>query len=449
METVQTGRTGELLRVLGLVFGLAAVVGGAVGQGILRTPGIVAAAVPNAWFILLLWGVGGLVAAVTAVAYAELGTAIPRAGGPYVFVRRAFGRTAGIIMGWSDWFNNISTQSLAAVVVVEFVHRLGLLSAIPAWFLAPAVVAVFVAVNATSTRVCGSTQSIGSAVKGAALLALVLVLLLAPRTHAPAEGVAGPGAAMIGAGAIIVALRAIKNTYDGWSNCIYFSEEMDEPERHVPRALFGGIALIVGLYLLVNLAILRVLPIATIAQSKLPAADALGAVLGNWADLLLTFFGIISVAAILNLNVMFGPRIALAMARDGVLPAELAKVGRGGVPRIAVATTSVIAGILAASGTYEELLAFNVAIGTLGDLLVCLSVARLRRTEPHLKRPWRTPFYPAPIIVATAINAALLAGLVYEDPLHSLAGVGGAVVIGLAYELRRMWTASAAIVDQV
>lgn len=447
METAD--RTGELLRVLGLVFGLAAVVGGAVGQGILRTPGIVAAAVPNFWLILLLWGVGGLVAAITAVAYAELGTAIPRAGGPYVFVRRAFGRTTGIIVGWSDWFNNISTQSLAAVVVVEFVHRLGLLSAIPAWFLGPAAVAVFVALNATNTRVCGSTQSIGSALKGSALLALVLILLVAPRTHAPAEATGGRDAVMIGVGAIIVALRAIKNTYDGWNNCIYFCEEMDEPERHVPRALFGGIALVAGLYLLVNLAILRVLPIATIARSNLPAADALGAVLGRWADLLLTGFGIISVAAILNLNVMFGPRIALAMARDGVLPAALAKVGRGGVPRVAVAATSGVAALLAASGTYEELLAFNVAIGTLGDLLVCLSVVQLRRSEPHLNRPWRAPFYPAPIIVAVAINAALLAGLLYEDPLHSLAGVGGAVVIGLAYELRRMWTASAAIVDPV
>lgn len=171
--------------------------------------------------------------------------------------------------------------------------------------------------------------------------------------------------------------------------------------------------------------------------------------LGPWANLLLTAFGIISVAAILNLNVMFGPRIALAMARDGVLPAALAKVGRGGVPRIAVAATSGLAAIFAASGTYEELLAFNVAIGTLGDLLVCLSVAQLRRTEPQLKRPWRTPFYPAPIIAAAAINGALLAGLLYEDPLHSLAGVGGAVVIGLAYELRRTRSPSAAIVDVV
>lgn len=447
MATANRDKPAELLRVLGLVFGLAAVVGGAVGQGILRTPGIVAAAVPNSLLILVLWGVGGLFAAVTAVAYAEVGTAVPRAGGPYVFVRRAFGRTPGIVVGWSDWFNNISTQSLAAVVVVEFVHRAGLLTPIGAWILAPVVVGVFVALNATNTQLCGSTQSAGSALKGAALLVLVLILLLARRTHVPAEASTHPAAAAIGVGAIIVAFRAIKNTYDGWNNCIYFCEEMHKPEQHVPRALFGGIALVTALYLLVNLAILRVLPIATIAQSNLPAADALGAVLGGWADLLLTIFGIISVAAILNLNVMFGPRIALAMARDSVLPAGLAKVGSGGVPRRAVAATSGLAAILAASGTYEELLAFNVAIGTLGDFLVCLSVMQLRRTEPHLERPWRTPFYPTPIIIAAVVNAALLVGLFYEDPLHSIAGVGGAVVIGVAYELRKMWSTRAPVVD--
>lgn len=102
LQTARPKKTGELLRVLGLAFGLAAVVGGAVGQGILRTPGIVAAAVPNSGVILVLWAAGGAIAIVTAIPYAEIGTAIPNAGGPYVYVRRAFGSTPGIVMGWSD-----------------------------------------------------------------------------------------------------------------------------------------------------------------------------------------------------------------------------------------------------------------------------------------------------------------------------------------------------------
>ncbi len=435
MNVAQPQKSGELMRVLGLAFGLAAVVGGAVGQGILRTPGIVANAVPSAPLILLLWAAGGAIAAITAIPYAEIGAAIPHAGGPYVFVRRAFGSMPGIVVGWADWLNNISTQSLAAVVVAEFVHRLGLLPTVPEFILAPATIALFVGLNSTTTRFCGSTQSVGSAVKGVALLALVVLLLLLAKPQ-PASPPGTGNTGLIGIAAIIIALRAIKNTYDGWNNCVYFSEEMNAPARQIPQALFGGIALVTALYVLVNVAIIRALPLTAIASSNFPAADALGSILGIWADLLLTGLGIISVGAILNLNVMFGPRIALAMARDRVLPKRLASVGRGGVPRFALAVTSILGASLAASGTYEQLLAFNVAVGTLTDVLICLSALQLRRTEPLLERPWRTPLYPVPIIVATSINVALLGGLLYEDPLHSLAGIGSAVLIGIAYELK-------------
>lgn len=272
--------------------------------------------------------------------------------------------------------------------------------------------------------------------KGAALAALILLLLLLPGSRHSAHSAATP-VGLIGMGAIIVALRAIKNTYDGWNNCVYFSEEMQAPERQIPRALFGGIALVTSLYVLVNVAILHALPLAAVANSNLPVADALGADLGNWAGVLLTGLGIISVGAILNLNVMFGPRIALAMARDGVLPTAVSRIGTGGVPRLALATTSILAAALAATGTYEQLLAFNVAIGTLTDVLVCLSVVQLRRIEPNLPRPWRTPLYPVPIIAAACINVALLGGLLYEDPIHSLAGVGAAVLIGVGYHVKK------------
>lgn len=425
----------DLVRVLGIVFGLAAVVGGAVGQGILRTPGIVAGAVPQPLVILILWVAGGAIAAVNAAAYAELGTALPHAGGPYVFVRRAFGPTAGVVTGWSDWLNNISSQAFMAVVVAEFLHRLGLASAVPQGLLAPLLIGVFFAVNSTNTRLCGSSQSLGSVLKGAGLLALVLILLLAPAPHHVAPSARLPSVG-IGFAAVIVALRAVQNTYDGWNNCIYFCEEMHAPERCIPRALFGGIALVTGLYLLVNVALLRILTPAAIAGSTFPAADALGAVLGGWANVLLTLFGVISVAAILNLNVMFGPRIALAMARDGVLPQALAAVSPGGSPRVALTATTVGSVLLAASGTYEQLIAFNVALGVVVNLLVGLSALRLRKTEPELTRPWLVPLFPMPILIASGINFALLAALIYEDPLHSLAGTGAAIAIGLLYRLR-------------
>jgi APA family basic amino acid/polyamine antiporter len=436
MQVADSRSGGELVRVLGIIFGLSAVVGGAVGQGILRTPGIVAGAVPEPAIILVLWAAGGAIATMSALALAELGAAIPHAGGPYVFVRRAFGPTAGTIIGWSDWLNSISAQAFMSVVVAEFVHRLGFLAQVPVALLAPGMIAIFFAVNWTNTRLCGSSQSVGSAMKGACLLLLVLILLLAPAPHRAAVAAAAPPAAAglgIAFAGVIVAIRAVQNTYDGWNNCIYFCEEMHAPERCIPRALFGGIALVAALYLLVNVALLRILSPADMASSNFPAADALGAVMGDWADTLLTAFGVISVGAILNLNIMYGPRIALAMARDRVLPRPLAAVAPGGTPRNALIATTLGSAVLSASGTYEQLIAFNVALGVLINLSVGLSALRLRRTEPGLARPWRIPLYPWPVLVAVSINVALLGGLIFEDPVHSLLGTGSAVMIGLGY----------------
>lgn len=427
--------SGELLRVLGLVFGIAAVVGGSVGQGILRQPGVVAAAVPDPILILLLWAAGGMIAAINAIPYAELGTAVPRAGGPYVFVRRALGSTAGITIGWSDWLINISTQAFLSVVVAEFIHRLGLLPNVPQAVLAPSMIALFFALNWTNTRLCGSSQSIGSALKGLGLLALVIVLLAAPAPSSPAQVPFAAASGVIGLSAIIVAMRAVQNTYDGWNNCIYFCEEMHAPERSVPRALFGGIALVTGLYVLVNVALLKVMSPAAMAGSNFAAADAVGLVLGDWADVLLTVFGVVSIAAILNLNVMFGPRVALAMARDRVLPPMLSTVAIGGTPRLALVITAGLAMLFSASGTYEQLIAFNVALGALVNLSVCISAWRMRQTEPGLPRPWRMPLHPAPVLLAALINTSLLAALIYEDPFHSLLGIGFAVAIGLSYKL--------------
>ena len=427
--------TGELLRVLGLVFGIAAVVGGSVGQGIFRTPGIVAGAVADPTLILLLWAAGATIAAITAIPYAELGTAVPRAGGPYVFVSRGLGPTAGTTIGWSDWLINMSTQAFLSVVVSEYLHRLGVLSNVPQAVIAPSLIALFFALNWTNTRLCGSSQSIGAAIKGAGLLILVLVLLTTPLETSATSQAPVAVSNVIGISAIIVAMRVVQTTYDGWNNCIYFCEEMDDPERSVPRALFRGIALVSILYLLVNVALLRVMSPSAMAGSNFPAADALELVLGGWAGMLLTVFGAISVAANLNLNSMFGPRVVLAMARDRVLPSALAKVAPGGTPRRALLVTSGLAMLFSASGTYEELIAFSVALGSLVNLSVCICAWRMRQTEPTLPRPWRMPLYPVSVLLAATINASLLAALIYEDPFHSLLGPGLAVAIGLSYRI--------------
>jgi APA family basic amino acid/polyamine antiporter len=424
---------GSLLRILGLVFGVAAVVGGMIGQGILRTPGIVAGAVHSPELTLALWVMGAALLAVSAFAYAELGTAIPCAGGPYDYARRAFGPTLGVVTGWAAWLVIVTVAAFLAIVVAEFLHRLGVLTGVALPLLAVGVLVLFGALNWTGTRISGDSQIAFSAFKGAALVALVILLFAQPgaAARAPTQVPALGGA--IGIAAIATALRAIMNTYDGWQDVVYFSEELKDPGRTLPRSIALGIASVVVLYLLVNVALLHVLTPAQMAVSELPAADAAAIALGPAGGLALTVFGVISVAAIANVTIMKSARIAYALARAGHLPSALDRVAPTGTPRVALAASVLLAAAFAATGTYETVVAMNVAVGVAVVIVVNLAVVRLRRTEPAMERPFRVPLYPIPIVLAVAVNLALLAALVVEDPVHSLAGFALLAALGAGY----------------
>jgi APA family basic amino acid/polyamine antiporter len=176
------------------------------------------------------------------------------------------------------------------------------------------------------------------------------------------------------------------------------------------------------------------------AKSTLPAADAARLALGPAGDLALTLFGVVSVAAITNLTVMKSARIAFALARAGHLPARLSVVPPAGTPRAALTVSSILAAAFAATGTYSTVVAMNVAMTVALVVVVNLAAIRLRSTEPDLRRPFRIPFYPLPAIAAIGVNLALLAALVFEDPVHSLGGFAFLAVVGAVYAIVRRET---------
>ena len=423
----------ELLRVLGLAFGLAVVFGAVVGQGIMRTPGIVAGAVPDRTLILAFWLGGGALVAISAFALVELATSIPRAGGPYTFAGRAFGPFTGTLVGWVDWLNGIVAIGYFSVVFAEYLQRLGLLTTTPTGMLAVALIVAVTAINWMGTRACGVSQMIGSSLKGLGLLLLIGLLFITP----PAAGI-GPtfSSPTMTLAAFAIALRAVQVTYAGWHTAAYFSEELHAPERNVVRSVFGGIALVTVLYVLVNAAMLHVLSPEQMAASKLPAADALGVVLGPRADVIVNILALISVAAIANLFPMYLSRIAFAMARNGVLPAFLARVSGSGTPRVALVVTTAIAALLAASGSYEQLIAVGVPLSISVDISVNAAAIAMRLREPALARPFRMPLFPLPAIIGLILNGLLLVAVVYENPTHSLLGLAAVATIGLVYLAR-------------
>ena len=423
---------GDLLRVLGLGFGIAVVVGGVVGQGIMRTPGIVAGALHDPVWILAAWAAVGLFSLIDAFALVELGASVPRAGGPYAFVERAFGHVPGAVIGWSDWLNNIFGLAFICVVFAEYTQRLGLLTAAPTGALAVALIGVCCLVNWLGTSVSGLSQNIGSAVKALALLVIVGLCFAAPGPAAapPAAVTAHPALTIA---AVAIALRAVLNTYSGWNSCAYFCEEVKAPEKNLARATFTGIAVVTGLYVLVNAGLLHALTPDQIAASNLPAADAVATVLGSNGGLLTTAFAMISVAAIANLTMMQLPRIAFGMARSGILPSILARVAPSGTPRAALLASAAIAAVLASSGAYVPLMAIGATIAIMVNISVDLAALGLRRSEPDLARPYRMPFFPLPPLAGIAINLAVLIALLREDLGHTLVAMLAPVIAALTY----------------
>src|ERR1044071_5124586 len=246
---------GHLLRVLGVGFGLAVIIGNTIGAGIFRTPGTVAEQLPATVPFLLVWVAGGLYALLGAISLAELGTMLPRSGGQYVFSRYALGEYAGFIVGWSDWISSCGSTGAVSLLIGTFAVAL-----FPALDGHAAVIAAGVAIVFAFLQwrgiVWGSNiQNLTSLLKAVAFLALIVAAFVLGGHGAFATTAPAPSTSITLAG-IVVSLQLAIYTYDGWSGVIYFSEEVKEPNRSIPRALFTGVLTIMAIYLLVNIALL-------------------------------------------------------------------------------------------------------------------------------------------------------------------------------------------------
>jgi len=435
MATKHDGAAGELLRILGIGFGLAVVVGGVVGQGIMRTPGIVAGALPSEAWVLGAWALGGLIILIDACATVELGASVPRSGGPYVFAERAFGPTAGAMLGWADALNYILGMSYVSVVFAEYAQRLGIGTMLPTGALAVLLIAILGAINWTGTRTSGRSQIVGTALKGAGLTLLVLVLWVMPVRSGSPTAVVHALPPLVTIAAIGTAMRAVAITYGGWNAAVYCSEEMCQPERSIVRVTFGGIGMVIILFLAVNGALFHVLSRGQIAASNLPVADATSAVLGAASGKVITVLAILAVVTICNLMVMFVSRIVFAMARNGILPAFLTRVSKSGTPRMALLCSTVIAAFLASTGSYERLIAIGAPFLIGVPAVTDLAAIAMRVREPELERPFKMPLFPLPALLGFAVNALLVGAIFYEDPLDSSLGVGLVVLVGIATKI--------------
>ena len=410
----------QLHRILGLGFGLAFAFGTMVGVGILRLPGMVAAAVGSPALIILCWTIGGLYALMGADSVAELATMHPEAGGLRVFSRRAFGDLAGFVSGWIDWLSCTATIAYGAVTAIEFAATLW--SPVAQWQrpAAIALLGVFGALHAVGLRVGGGLTTIASAAIGILLLALVVGCFLIEPVAQPAVAAVTtvnlqqmPWAAI--PLAVAPAMRAILTAYDGWYAPIYTAEECVDTSRTLPRAIVGGTLIVMGLYVAINVALLRVLPVSVLAASVLPAADAAQAVLPHGSATLITVLSLLIVLSLINATSIMAPRVLFSLAREGWIPQKAAMVNRGGTPAVALAATMVGASLMILTGSFNEIISLFAVVVLLNYIATFLAVFALRRRDPAAPRPYRALGYPVSTAVVLVGSLAFLVTAVVED----------------------------------
>ena len=427
--------TDRLQRILGVGFGLAVIVGSTLGVGILRTPGLVAGQLGAISAILVVWILGGLYTLLGSVCLTELGTMLPQAGGYYVYARRAFGDYAGFAVGWTDWLTYCAVLGYISIGLGEFVGVLAPQAVGSVRPIAVFALLVLVALQWGGVRLSSRFQEITTAIKFAAFLALVVAcLVIGGRPAGVTPAVTPQGATISG---IIIALQSVVITYGGWQSALYFTEEDVDPTRNLPRSMIGGVAAVIVVYLLVNAALLRVLPIPVLAHATLPAADAAQIVVGGRGRLIITILSIISLPPVLNAVIMIGTRILFAMARDGFLPRFAARVNDGGTPTVAMVATTVVAVALIATGTFQKLIAVASFFLAVNYFVCCLALVVLRRREPRAARPFRAWAYPWSAAIVLVGAAAFVAGALAADTVNVLValalaagGLVGRAVLG-------------------
>jgi len=427
---------GGLLRVLGLITGLAITFGGIVSLGILRAPGEVAAQLPDPWWYMATWIAAGVFVIFSTASAAELATALPRAGAYYVYAHRTLGPFVGFVSGWTDWLNWCGATAMTIIVINEYLHLLN--AGIPRFSLSLclAIAVSFAVIQWRGVKWGTGVHNVASMIKAVIFAVLIIAcFVLTGGEGSEVEAAALPSMPMGWAAvvAFIVALRGVLYAYDGWVFTAYFSEEMEDPGRTIPRSMFMGVGIVIAVYLLINIAVLRMLPMSEIVGAELAVGRAVEAVFGPLAETLITAFVTGFMIVGINLGYMFAARVIYAMSTDGLFFRQCRRVNKGGTPTVALlASLAATIIFLLFSGSFVRLVEALAFFTVVNYAILFLSVFILRRKEPDLPRPYRAWGYPWTTALTLAAALAFLAGNIIGGTGVSLTAL---VVVVLSYPL--------------
>jgi APA family basic amino acid/polyamine antiporter len=458
-------RAPGLVRALGLWDATLLVIGLVMGSAVFMVtggPDGVARLLPSPGALILVWVVGGLISFAGALVFAELGAALPNAGGQYLFLREAYGDLVGFLYGWS-LFAVIHTGTLAALAVGyaeyfgSFVPALGtdrILLTAPVPFLAGGLAisagqlnAVFVIVLLSVINYFGVKEGsvfqgivtvmkvasfAGFMVLGIAIGRGSLANFTAPVAAAPAQAVAAaPGAAGPPAAggltftSFVLAMVAMLWAYEGWNNITFTAGEIRDPRRNIPLSLVFGMSAITLIYVCMNLMYIYAMPVSTMFDTPRIGETAAAHLFGAAAAKAMSLAVLVSVFGCISATVISGPRVFYAMARDGLFFRGLAEVHpRHHTPVRAILWQAIWSSLLCLTGTYTRLFTFVIFAAVLFYALAGASVIVLRRTRPDWERPYRTWGYPVTPIVYVALCVVVLINTLVSQPVESGIGIG-------------------------
>jgi len=439
----------ELKRVLGPWAAASIVVGTMIGSGIFLVPRTMINSVGTAGLVAAVWIAGGLLSLAGALSYAELAAAIPEAGGEYAYLREAYGPLWGFLYSWTQMWV-AKSGSIATLATGFFVYLANFFPALEKTFyalppplgphggplefrygqlFAMALILLLGWLNYHGVKTGGDVQVAVTALK-LALIAFIIVAGLAfGQAHAPSTA---PVASLSFAG-FIAALVAALWAYDGWNNVSMVAGEVRDPQRNLPRALIWGTAAVIAIYLLASGAYFHVLSAPEAGASDRVAAEMMRRIFGGAGASAVSAAAMISIFAALNGSILSGSRVPYAAAREGHFFPAIGRVSpKYRTPGVSILALCAWAAVLALSGKYDDL--FNLVIFASWILygMTAAAVLVLRIKRPDLRRPYRTPGYPAVPILFVLASLVLVFSTAVQRPRESVIGIS-LIALGLPF----------------
>ncbi|MEO8195104.1 MAG: amino acid permease [Thermoanaerobaculia bacterium] len=423
----------QLVRALGLWDSVSLITGIMVGSGIFLMAGSIARELHSLAAVAAVWAFGGLLSVCGAVALAELGAALPEAGGLYVYLARAFGPRTGFVYGWSA-MALIHSGSLAALAAAIGLYAGPIfdLSVAQQKLLQLGCIALFVAVNSAGVTVGKWVQNALTALKVAGIAWMTVMLYSRGSldrlwSHWSPSSTADAGAAMSGIPwlGFGVALVAVLWAYDGWHFLSFAAGEVKQPERTIPRSLLLGTVLVFVVYLVVNAAYYAVLSPEAIRGSDRVAALAVQEALGPGAAVSISLLIVVSILGTMNGITLGAARVTYAMAADGLFFRAFARIHpRTHAPVVATVAQGIFAALFTLVGTFQQLFTSFVFTSWIFYGLAVAAVLVLRRREPDLPRPYRCPWYPVTPVFFLLATAGIIVSTFVASFWPALLGVG-------------------------